>query len=145
MMKNPQGKVIAISGDGPNRRAHIEVTAAEFCRRCAEGKGCGAGFTGQGSQIRRIEAEIPPGTDLAAGDVVSIALAPRNVLRAATIVYGWPLSGAAIGAGLAYYVAFDDGPAAASALVGLAAGAALVRLRLRRSGCLRQFMPRIVV
>ena len=144
-MNNPQGTVIAISGDGLSRRAHVEVTAAEFCRRCAEGKGCGAGLGGQGGKLRRIEAEIPPGADVAAGDVVGIALAPRNVLRAATIVYGWPLAGAAVGATFAYSASFGDAAAAASALVGLAAGAVLVRVRLRRSGCLRQFMPRIEV
>lgn len=144
-MDNPQGKVIAISGDGSYRRAHVEVIAAEFCRRCAEGKGCGAGLSGQGGKVRRIEADIPPGADVAAGDVVGIALAPRNVLRAATIVYGWPLAGAVFGAVLAYSVSFGDGVAAVSALGGLAAGAVLVRVRLRRSGCLREFMPRLEV
>ena len=144
-MNNPQGTVIAISGEGLHRRAQVEVTAAAFCRRCADGKGCGAGLGAQGGKRRRIEAEIPRGADVSAGDVVGIALAPRNVLRAAAIVYGWPLVGAGLGALLAYSASFGDGAAAVSALLGLAAGAALVRVRLRQSGCLREFMPRIEV
>lgn len=143
-MYEPQGRVISLSGRDTDRHALVDVDATVFCSRCREGKGCGAGLFGQSERQRRVEVEIPAGVDIEPGDLVSISLAPRNVLRAAAIVYGWPLLGAAAGAMLAYAGSYGDAAAAASALAGLAGGAMLVRYRLRQQRCLRQFTPRII-
>ena len=78
----------------------------------------------------------------AAGPVFSrIELAPGNVLRAALLVYGLPLAGAAAGAAAAYAFALGDAGAAATALVGLAAGAMAGRRRLRDDACAARFTP----
>ena len=128
--------------DGPDgMRAVVNVDAAAACPRCAAGKGCGAGLFAGGADKRRVEASIPPGVELAANDVVEITLAPENLLRAALIVYGLPMLGAALGAALAYAFTLGDAAAATAAVAGLAAGLLLGRWRLSQASCLRRFLP----
>lgn len=142
-MDDPKGRVIAVVRDAEGVRAVVDVDAREVCPRCAAGRGCGAGiFAGQ-QKTRRVEALIAPGLDLEEGDTVRIELAPRNVLRAAAIVYGLPLTGAAIGATLAYLAGFGDAGAAALAIGGLFAGLVASRRRLDRETCLAQFTPTV--
>ena len=74
---------------------------------------------------------------------MSIELAPGNVLRAALLVYGLPLAGAAAGAALAYAMALGDGGAAATALGGLVAGAVVGRHRLTDDSCIARFTPKL--
>lgn len=143
-MNNPRGRVLSITGSGPDRRALVDVDPSVVCKRCAEGKGCGAGLYGGSTENRQVEAIIPSNADIAVGDTVVVTLAPRNILVAAAIVYGWPLVGAAAGAAIAYSASYSDAAAAASALAGLLAGAVLVRRRLNAAQCLRQFTPQIV-
>jgi positive regulator of sigma E activity len=144
-MDHPEGTVVSITASDVGREAIVEVDAAAVCARCAAGKGCGAlAFAGRAGK-RRVTVTIPPGVDLGVGDSVNVTLEPRNVLLAAAIVYGWPLTGAALGAGIAIAASYGDAAAAASALTGLAAGAVLARQRLLKAGCQRRFMPRIVV
>ncbi len=142
-MDAPQGTVISIASDA--RSAVVEVDAAVACARCAEGRGCGAGIVASSERKRQVIVAIPSGADIARGDVVHLLLEPRDVLAAASTVYGWPLLGAACGAMLAYAASLDDMAAAASTLGGLGGAALLARLRLRQKGCLRQFTPRILV
>ncbi|MDH3747217.1 MAG: SoxR reducing system RseC family protein [Gammaproteobacteria bacterium] len=144
-MINPQGRILSITGSGPDRRALVDVDSTPVCPRCAEGKGCGAGLFGAGARKRQVEATVPLNANIAIGDKVAVTLAPRNILAAASIVYGWPLIGAAVGAAIAYWASYDDVVAAVSALIGLTAGAMLVRRRLSASQCLRQFTPQILV
>lgn len=143
-MEQPRGKIISISGNDPERRALVEVDAAAACARCAEGRGCGAGLGSARPATRRVEATIPAGANVSPGDTVVISLAPQSVLAAAAIVYGWPLAGAVAGAGFAYLGAYGDTAAALAALGGLVVGGLLVRRRLARTACLRQFTPRVV-
>lgn len=143
-MEQPRGRVISIAGSDPDRRALVEVDPAAACPRCAAGRGCGAGLGRRAIGARRVEATLPPGAEVTPGDVVSIELQPRNVLTAATIVYGWPLAGAATGAGIAYLAAYGDAAAAAAALAGLAVGGVFVRHRLGEARCLSEFTPRVV-
>ncbi len=143
-MEQPRGKIISIAGHDPERRALVEVDAAAACSRCAEGRGCGAGLGSGKPSTRRVEATIPPGANVSPGDDVVIDLAPQSVLAAATIVYGWPLAGAVVGAGFAYLGAYGDKAAAFAALGGLVAGGLLVRRRLSRTACLREFTPRVI-
>ncbi len=139
-MQTQQGTVIALEAGAAGRRALVEVDIAAICPRCAAGKGCGAGLGMLRS--RRVEALVPAGADIDAGDVVNITLAPNNVLRAAVIVYGWPLAAAAAAAALAYLAALGDAGAAVAAISGLGAGIWLAKRRLR--GCLRDFTPQVI-
>ena len=143
-MKNPRGRVIAIERVEPSPHALVEVDASISCARCAEGKGCGAGLLGGDSGRRRVDALIGVGLAIREGDEVRIELAPSNLLQASLIVYGLPLSGAVLGAALAYFAGVDEPYAATAALGGVVVGLLIARLRLRTSQCLRQFTPTIV-
>jgi positive regulator of sigma E activity len=90
-----------------------------------------------------LEVLVRPGLELAEGDLVGIELAPRNLLRAALIVYGLPLTGAICGAALAYLADLGDGGAAVMAIGGLFAGAVISRRRLRNDSCLARFTPTV--
>lgn len=142
-MDDPQGRIIALVSNNDGMRAVVEVDASEACPRCAAGRGCGAGiFTGR-QKTRRVEALIAAGLDVSEGDSVRIELEPRNVLRAAAIVYGLPLSGAAVAAAIAYLAGLGDAGAAVLAIVGLFAGLYAGRRRLERQACLAQFTPTV--
>lgn len=143
-MDNPRGRVIAVTGLEPAHHALVEVDASINCARCAEGKGCGAGLLGRTSGSRRVDALITSGLKVREGDEVRIELAPGNLLQASMIVYGLPLAGAVLGAGVAYFSGLGELYAAMAALGGILAGLMVARLRLRRSGCFRQFTPTIV-
>lgn len=142
-MNNPQGTIVAIVRDAGGARAIVEVEAAAVCARCAAGRGCGAGTFSSRAGNTRLEVALGPDLELVEGDAVGIEMAPGNVLRAALIVYGLPLAGAACGAALAYLNALGDGGAAALAIAGLCAGALISRRRLRGDACLARFTPAI--
>lgn len=134
--------MVAVRGQGPERRALLEVDVAAVCPRCAAGKGCGAGLGLNRSGQRQIEVRVRPGRALAAGDTVRLSLLPRSLLSAAAIVYGRPLLGAAAGALLAWWLGWGNAAAAAAALAGLGAGVGWARRRL--SGCLDEFTPEVI-
>lgn len=140
-MDSPAGKVIAVRRSASGTRVTVDVDASAVCPRCAEGKGCGAGLFGMRRQGRRIEAEFASDAVVVSGDVVRLQLAPRSLLRASVIVYGWPLAGALAGAVAGYASGSGDTAAALLALLGLAAGAVLARRRLARRDCLRDLVP----
>lgn len=140
-MDTPAGKVIAVRRNASGTHVMVEVDASAACPRCVEGKGCGAGLFGGRRTGRHIEAEFASDAAVSSGDLVRLHLAPRSLLQASLIVYGWPLLGALAGASVAYTSSFGDAAAALLALVGMAAGAFLVRRRLRRRDCLRNFTP----
>lgn len=142
-MTDPQGTIVEITRDHRGVRALVDVEAAAVCARCAAGRGCGAGVFPARQGFRRLDVALPEGLDLAAGDVVSIELAPGSVLRAALIVYGMPLAGAAAAAVLAYALSMGDSGAAAFAAAGLLAGALVGRRRLRDDACLARLTPTI--
>jgi positive regulator of sigma E activity len=142
-MDNPSGTVVSLVDHGDSARAVVAVEVAAACPRCAAGKGCGAGLlTGTGG-VRQVEAIISSGLDLADGDIVEISLAPDNLLRAAVIVYGIPMLGAAVGALVAFGGSLGDAAAAGAALLGLGCGLAISRWRLRQDSCLSQFVPTV--
>lgn len=143
-MDNPRGRVIAVAGFEPAPYALVEVDASVSCARCAEGRGCGAGLLGRTSGSRRVDALIASGLMVREGDEVRIELAPSNLLQASMIVYGLPLAGGVLGAGLAYLVGLAELYAAMAALGGIFVGLMAARLRLRRASCLRQFTPTVV-
>ena len=141
-MESPRGRVIDVAKGLPFAR--VEVTAALSCARCESGKGCGAGLLGGKGGNRCIEAQIPEGIAVQEGDEVHIELAPRNLLQAALIVYGLPLGGALVGAGVAYAAGLGDLYAALAGLGGIAAGVLIANMRLRNSRRYCEFTPTIV-
>ena len=143
-MQNPHGQVISIATDATDCRVVVAVDAAVNCERCASGKGCGAGLFAKKSGKQQVEASVASNLDVKPGDFVSIAMQPTNVLRAAVIVYGYPLIAALLAASLAYVLAFSDIAAAAAALLGLFAGIGIARYRLNDTKCLREFTPTVV-
>lgn len=138
-MEKTRGRILSILSDGSS--ATVEVDTATFCERCASGKGCGAGIFGSDRGPRRIEAPIVDHAELKAGDEVQIELAPQSVLRAAWIVYGIPLGGALVAAGIAYVAGMSDGGSLLAIIAGLVLGGYIGRRRLRDSDCLRQLTP----
>ena len=142
-MNDPQGTIVAIVRDGRGVTAIVDVESDAICARCASGRGCGAGILAARGGSRRLQVAVGESVDLAEGDIVSIRLAPGNVLLAALIVYGLPLAGAAAAAALAYAVSLGDAAAALMALAGLVSGAMIGRRRLRDDTCLARFTPTV--
>ena len=140
-MENPQGRIQSLQGEQDSMRAVVGIDVAAACPRCAAGKGCGAGLFVDTGRRRQVEAAVRPGLQLVEGDLVEVALAPDNLLRAALIVYGLPMAGAIIGAILAYALSLGDISAAVAALAGLVTGLLLGRWRLRQEDCLSRFGP----
>ena len=143
-MQHPEGQVLSIDARSDPAHALVEVAAAFRCERCASGKGCGAGLLAGDEAPRRIDALVARQLDLHVGDRVRLELAGNNVLRAAGLVYGLPLSGALVGAGLAWWSGAGDAAAAVAAIVGALAGVTAGRRRLRRETCLQQFRPVVI-
>lgn len=143
-MSNPQGHVVATSVDGTHRQVIVEINSGAVCARCEAGKGCGAGLLGRAPGDRRVTASLAADIAVRNGDLVSISLAPRNVLSAAILVYGYPLSGAVLAAIFAYAIGLGDVAGASAALVGLGTGVMIARTRLNSDRCLHDFTPVVV-
>jgi sigma-E factor negative regulatory protein RseC len=142
-MDLPEGRILSIDTAARPPRAVVEVTSAVQCARCAAGRGCGAGIVAATGRRHRVDAVVAGHLTVRAGDRVTIELAPDNLLRAATIVYGLPLAGAMAGAAGAYFAGLDEAAAAFAVLAGIATGAVAGRLRLQRAACLRRFVPTV--
>ncbi len=142
-MDMPRGTVVSLVDRAAGQSVTIEVDVSATCPRCAAGKGCGAGLLGAGGGKQQLQVMVDRDHGIREGDVVNLHLAPRNILRAASIVYGWPLLGAVLGAAIAYGRSVGDAGTALAALAGLSAGLLLGRWRLRQTSCLRQFVPRV--
>ena len=143
-MLNREGQVVSVRSDDSGTRAIVEVDSVVVCERCESGKGCGAGLLGREPGDKRVEAVVAENLDVRSGDLVSIVLAPRSILRAAVIVYGYPLFGAVSAAIMSYAIGLGDAYGAIAALTGLVSGLLLARFRLRSAQCLREFTPTIV-
>jgi sigma-E factor negative regulatory protein RseC len=117
----------------------VEVAALQVCQRCASGKGCGAGIGLSGAALKRIEVPIGDSDDLHEGQSVALRMQQGSLLRAATVVYGWPLLGALLGA--AAGLSGSEASAAALALCGMLAGWLVARWYLRQQRCLQQLSP----
>ncbi len=93
---------------------------------------------------RQVEALVREDISVGEGDEVRIELEPRNLLKASLIVYGLPLGFAVAAAAFAYLADLGDLHAALAALAGVAGGLLAARLRVQKSGCLREFTPTVV-
>lgn len=138
-MEKTRGRILSILPDGS--RATVEVETATFCERCASGKGCGAGIFGSDRGPRRFEATISGRSEYEAGDEVQLELASESVLGAAWTLYGAPLAGALVAAGIAYVAEMTDSRSLLAIVVGLVLGGYIGRRRLHRNECLRNFTP----
>ena len=136
------GRVLAVDFAGALPSAEVEVADAPSCPRCAAGKGCGAGLLGSARASRRVRARISHGLAVHSGDAVRMELLPRRLLHAALIVYGLPLAGGVIAAGLAFLAGLGDLAATVAGLAGLAVGMLAGRRRAARRHC--EFTPVIV-
>ncbi len=134
---------MSLVGSTDGARAIVAVESTQACPRCAAGKGCGAGIFSAGGSERQVEVTVPNGLRPAVDDIVEISLAPKNLLRAALIVYGIPMLGALAGAVMAYAASLGDAGAALAALLGLGSGLIVSRWRVRRETCLQRFTPSI--
>ena len=140
-MESPVGMIVSIA-DG---HATVSVEAAAICARCAAGKGCGAGLLTGSNRARLIEVQLSPHMNLKAGDEVKLSLAPSNLLRAAVLAYGLPLSGVVIALGTAWFLneSLSDRIAIALAMFGLSLGVLCGRHFLNKDACLKNLVPTI--
>ena len=121
------------------------VDAPVACRRCAAGKGCGAGLLGSFDAERRLDVTAPASLPVDIGDEVTLTLAPRSLLRAAAIAYGLPLISLVAAASLAWLsgVGPDSLAAVAMVVVGLVTGVIISRVLLNRGAACKEFVPAI--
>lgn len=143
MMSSIAATVIGPSGEAGSITVRVERAAA--CKRCAAGKGCGAGLFQRGTADATLDIRLPSeNMDLQPGEQIELALAPRRLLEAALTVYGLPLAGAGCFVLVAHMSELGDAGSVVAALAGLFAGLFVGRARLRRSGCLDRMTPEIV-
>ncbi|MDH4054650.1 MAG: SoxR reducing system RseC family protein [Gammaproteobacteria bacterium] len=143
-MQNPEGKVVSVSDDALGTVAIVEVTAEIACERCRSGKGCGAGLLGRQAAEKQVKARVAFDLDIHRGDRVTVSLEPQHLLRAAGIVYGYPLLGGLLAAVIALFLGLGDVMAALVALTGLLAGIGFARIHVQNNRCLKQFTPVVV-
>lgn len=142
-MDNPTGTVVGILHGAGGRRVTVDLDSVPVCPRCAEGRGCGAGFLAGTGQSRQLETSVDSGVPLVNGDRVELDLAPGRLLAAAVHAYGAPLLGAILAAAVAHGINLGDVASAAASLAGIALGTLASRLSLRRPSRLTRFEPRI--
>ena len=138
-MDTPEGQVVAVG----RQSVTVSVDAAAVCRRCAAGRGCGAGLFGKRQPSTLLDVNVAEGVALHVGDRVRLELLPAHLLRAAWLVYGLPLFGMllAVVAASQILAPGNDIAAVLFAAFGLVAGALLGRRAVNRSGCLRHCVP----
>ena len=138
-MNSARGQVLSFVEGSFGTRAVVDVDDAAACPRCASGKGCGAALLT--ASARQVEASIPPELSISVGDFVEVSLSSDHLLRAALIVYGWPLAAALVAVALAYAGSFGDLAAAFAALAGLLTGGTIARRMVGKNRCLRRYVP----
>lgn len=123
----------------------VVVAAPVTCRRCASGKGCGAGLLATDQDSKQIDIRIPAGMVLHLGEHVRLAMAPADLLRAAFLAYGLPLVSmlALVGAAAILGDELSDLTGVILATVGLAAGFIAGRRILERDAVCDQLVPYI--
>lgn len=142
-MNHPTGTIQSIQTGAQGPRAIVKVDARAACPRCAAGKGCGAGLFGDTGREATVEALIGSDMRLDPGDAVQLRLAPAGLLGAAATVYGLPLLGALVAAGVAWLLRLGDAAAAMLAIPGLLTGFLLGRARLKRVDCINDLVPTV--
>lgn len=143
-MQYSEGRIVSVTDAAATRSVVVEVEPTAVCPRCAEGKGCGAGIFGGPGESRRVSASVEGELEVHTGDRVNFVLAPRKLLQAAIVVYGYPLAAAVFAALLAFALGLSELAAATAALLGIIVGFAVARQTLKSQRCLRDFTPVVV-
>ena len=147
------GHIVRLTGPSvpgaSGRSAEIEIEPVSACRRCAEGRGCGAGLLGAAAAglPKRLQLDVGETKDLRPGDDIVVEVPAHCLRRAAVNAYGLPLVGLLGGALLAAGVvpgapANGDVTGIVCALGGLLLGMALSRIRLERGALSDQLILR---
>jgi sigma-E factor negative regulatory protein RseC len=142
-MLTETGRVVAVEADG----VWVETIRSSTCGTCSLQKGCGHGLLnriGDGrSHYTRVLYGACSATDCTVGDQVRIAVPEGVILRGSTIVYLLPLLCMLLGAALAggLLQGNPDLLAVLGAMLGFAAGLALVRRHARRHRNDRRLQP----
>jgi len=138
-MESATGRISAVSG----ANATVEVLSPLACRRCASGKGCGAGIFQDAGKTREIQVEIPLHMTVRVGDNIELAIASRHLLRAAMLAYALPLIAmlASLGVFWALSENASDGRAVVVAIFGLVSGLLVSRRLLKQESICEQFVP----
>lgn len=112
------------------------------CRRCLRGEGCGAGVFSRLFAARGSELWLPAPEALQPGQLVRVGVREQELVRAAAVLYGFPVLSFILAAGLAATVFSHPLHGDLAALVlGLAAGAVSIRISGRWRG--RILNPRL--
>ena len=140
-MESAIGKVGSIDGS----IATVAVDSPIACRRCAEGKGCGAGIFESADKIREIQVQIPAGMSVRQGDTIELSIASKFLLRAAILAYGLPLLAMVVFPGLGWLLTGENSDAAGIvlAVLGLLTGLIVGRQILRKQSICDQFIPAV--
>ena len=134
-------RAIIIQLDGAE--AVVEAKQGSGCGHCDSEKGCGKAAQLFCSQPRRFRVRNDINARI--GEEVQVSVADGVLLRSAVIIYMLPLvlllAGGLLGSYWASDISHRDGYAAIGALLGLAAGFALVRLVTLRQRALSPLQP----
>ncbi len=126
-----------------DRFAFVRSESQHFCKRCAEGRGCGSQLGGfiLKNRLHEVRALACDPT-VRPGDRVLLGLSGDTLLKTALLVYGLPLvflfAGALAGAG------GGEAGAMIGALAGLSTGLLTVRLLSRRLATNDRWQPVIL-
>jgi len=128
-----------------DRIATVVVESPVACRRCAAGKGCGAGIFQGADRNREVRVEIPVGMEVQEGDTIELMIGPRFLLRAAMLAYGLPLATMVLSLFLAWMLTGNpgDGLGVVLAVLGLAVGLVVGRRILNSESICEQFVPAV--
>ncbi len=123
--------------------ATVIVNALGGCKRCASGRGCGAGMLIGSEQRRQLKIDVPVGMSLTSGDHIRLTVSRRHLVRAAMLAYGVPLASVMVFSGAAWVsgVATSDLAAIGFAVAGLGAGLIGSRRILGRDAACERFLP----
>jgi sigma-E factor negative regulatory protein RseC len=125
--------------------ATVVVDSPIACKRCAEGKGCGAGIFQDANKGREVRVVIPAGMRVQEGDAIELTIGPKYLLRAAMLAYGLPLACLVTFPALAWLLTGNpgDGPGIVLAIAGLLVGLSIGRRILSRESVCEQFVPAV--
>ena len=128
------GRVVGLrDGDTPEQRmALIAVESVPACRRCMEGRGCGAGLL-YASGATEVAIPAPSGLVLVPGDIVELRMPAAALLEAALLAYGLPLAGLLLAATGAALTGAGELVTVVVAGAGALAGVLAARRRLSRT------------
>lgn len=131
-MLTETGRVVAVESDS----LWVETIRQSTCGSCQASKGCGHGLLNRIRSHRHGLIRVLPGREIPANcgvdDEVRIGIPEGVVLQGSLLVYLLPLLGMLAGAGSAEWLGGSEPYTVLGAVIGFAAGAALVRLHAWR-------------